>query len=848
MQVVLSVSNGTLSLATINGLTFSGGANGTSGMTFTGTLANINAALNSLTYTPINGYAGNDALTVNTSDLGSTGGGTLTASSTIAITVNHLDLAPVNAVPGAQSTNENAALVFSSATGNAITVSDSDSGGNSEQVMLGVSNGTLSLATNNGLTFSVGGTGTPTPSMTFTGTLANINAALAVLTFNPTTNFSGNVTLTVSTNDLGNTGVGGPLTATSTVGITVLQVNRAPVNSLPDTQIMDPNTTLVFSAATGNAITVSDSDSDGNPEQVTLSVVHGALSLAQTSGLTFTQGNGLGNISMTFTGTLANLNAALNGLTYSPNNGYGGGDLLTATTNDLGNTGVGGPLTTTSTVGITVNVIDSPPSQTTISTSTPAVTNQTSAAFTFTAVDATNPNDRISFQYRLDNGAWLSSPANLTLNVLAEGQHVLNVRAVNEVGSVDPSPATFTWTVDTTAPFVNFSNGPEGLTNSTSVAFTFQVVDTASGGVASGAASVEYWLDNAATHTIDTNPSDFNALSFSAVVTEGVHVFHVKATDNAGNTVQDNYSWVVDATAPTVTFISNPANPTSSTTAAFTFQVVDPTVGGAATGAASVEYWLDNAATHTIDTNPSDFNALSFSAAVTEGAHVFHVKAADNIGNVSETDYSWVVGLPHADLAFALVSGPTGTVGVDSDQTFTYSITNNGPAAVQEVQYAIPMPANIFFDSASQISGPELTILPVDVPGEQDLLQSVGGVIDNLASGQQVVFQVVLHIGGETDGATLTFGPTFVQALDGSIDPNPANNAVSTTVTALYPAPIWRSRWCPGRRGRWGWIRTRRSPTRSRTTGRPPYRKCSTPSPCPRTSSSIPPPRSPGRR
>ena len=142
---------------------------------------------------------------------------------------------------------------------------------------------------------------------------------------------------------------------------------------------------------------------------------------------------------------------------------------------------------------------------------------------------------------------------------------------------------------------------------------------------------------------------------------------------------------------------------------------------------------------------------------------------------------------PRADLAFALVSGPTGTVGVDSDQTFTYSITNNGPAAVQEVQYAIPMPANIFFNSASQVSGPAMTIVPSDQLDGGDSLRTVLGEIDSLAAGQQVVFQLDLHVGAESDGALLTFGPTFVGALDGSIDPDPANNAVSTTVTALYP-------------------------------------------------------------
>ena len=57
---------------------------------------------------------------------------------------------------------------------------------------------------------------------------------------------------------------------------------------------------------------------------------------------------------MTVQGTLADLNAALNGLTYVSTQYYNGADTLTLVTNDLGNTGVGGPQQATSTVTINV--------------------------------------------------------------------------------------------------------------------------------------------------------------------------------------------------------------------------------------------------------------------------------------------------------------------------------------------------------------------------------------------------------------------------------------------------------------------------------------------------------------
>src|SRR5206468_699625 len=117
-------------------------------------------------------------------------------------------------------------------------------------------------------------------------------------------NYSGSDTLTVLSTDSSG------LSATSTVGITVQHVNRPPTNALPGSQSTNEGTPVVFSSANGNAITVSDSDAAGASEQVTLSVSSGTLTLAQTAGLTFSSGTGTNNATMTFSGTLASINAA----------------------------------------------------------------------------------------------------------------------------------------------------------------------------------------------------------------------------------------------------------------------------------------------------------------------------------------------------------------------------------------------------------------------------------------------------------------------------------------------------------------------------------------------------------
>ncbi|HEX5373935.1 MAG TPA: Ig-like domain-containing protein, partial [Aquabacterium sp.] len=318
-------------------------------------------ALAGLSYTPTAQYNGSATLTLLTSDLGNTGsGGTLTDSDTVAITVNAVNDAPVNSVPGAQSVNEDGSLVFSSGNGNLISISDVDAASGSMQVTLSVTNGTLSLSGTSGLSFS-SGDGTADATMTFSGTVSAINTALAGLIYTPTAQYNGSATLTLITSDQGNTGSGGTLTDSDTVAITVNAVNDAPVNSVPGAQSVNEDDTLVFSSGNGNLISISDVDAASGSLQVTLSVTNGSLTLSGTSGLSFSNGDGTGDTTMTFSGTASAINTALAGLIYTPTAQYNGNATLTLQTSDLGNTGSGGPLTDSDTVAITVNAVNDAP-------------------------------------------------------------------------------------------------------------------------------------------------------------------------------------------------------------------------------------------------------------------------------------------------------------------------------------------------------------------------------------------------------------------------------------------------------------------------------------------------------
>ncbi len=174
-------------------------------------------------------------------------------------------------------------------------------------------------------------------------------------------------------------------------------INNAPVNTIPLRQTMNEDTTKVFSAANGNAITVADQDAylglvspsanltaaDG-VLQVTLQAVNGVLTLGGTSGLLSVVGNGTNNV--TISGTITLLNAALDGLIYDTAQDFNGLVLnaITVTTSDLGNFG---PLpttikTTVSQIEVDVLAVNDGPSFNPIAANTPPTVTEDAGAQT----------------------------------------------------------------------------------------------------------------------------------------------------------------------------------------------------------------------------------------------------------------------------------------------------------------------------------------------------------------------------------------------------------------------------------------------------------------------------------
>ena len=203
---------------------------------------------------------------------------------------------------------------------------------------------------------SCGGTGSPATSQTVSGTcLPNIstsdNGASVTFTATPAVGstfggWSAATNLSPSTC----TGTTNPCSAvlgsnpTLTVTFNAAAVNQPPVNSVPGPQSTNEDTAKVFSTGTANLISISDPDAGGATVQQTLTATNGTVTLSTTAGLAFSGGgDGTADATMTFQGTIAAINTALNGLTFSPTADFNGAASLQVVTNDLGNTGTAEP-------------------------------------------------------------------------------------------------------------------------------------------------------------------------------------------------------------------------------------------------------------------------------------------------------------------------------------------------------------------------------------------------------------------------------------------------------------------------------------------------------------------------
>ncbi len=263
---------------------------------------------------------------------------------------------------------------------------------------------------------------------------------------------------------------------------------------------------------------------------------------------------------------------------------------------------------------------------TTIDGGPSGTTTSSDASFQFSSSEAGS-----SFQCKLDSGSWSGCSSPKAYGSVAVGAHTFSVKATDDAGNTDSSPATRKWTVetvtppaDTTAPETTIASGPSGTTSSTAANFQFSADEAGS--------SFQCKLDSGSWASCDS-PQAYSSLA------AGAHSFSVKATDDSANTDASpaTRSWTVEAaappadtTAPNTTIDSGPTGTTTSTDASFAFSSSE--------AGSSFQCQLDSGSWASCS-SPKAYSGLAV------GAHSFGVKATDGAANTdaSPATRSWTV-------------------------------------------------------------------------------------------------------------------------------------------------------------------------------------------------------------
>lgn len=284
-------------------------------------------------------------------------------------------------------------------------------------------------------------------------------------------------------------------------------------------------------------------------------------------------------------------------------------------------------------------VVDETAPTTTITSKPSNPTNVASPSFAFTA------SESATFECKLGAAAFAPCTSPKGYPALADGSHTFQVKATDIAGNTGPE-TTYTWTIDTVAPTVVITQKPSNPSSTSSATFAFTASQNGS--------SFSCRLDEGGFEPC-SSPKTYSNLS------DGPHIFSVKATDQAGNTGPDvPYGWTIETRAPTASVTAAPAGISNSRSATFGFAADEPS---------TFECKQDDRGFEPC-TSPALYVGLG------DGAHVFSVRARDAFGNMSApVSHAWTIDAtaPETALASAPKSAATAT-----SATFTFSASEGG--------------------------------------------------------------------------------------------------------------------------------------------------------------------------
>jgi hypothetical protein len=326
-------------------------------------------------------------------------------------------------------------------------------------------------------------------------------------------------------------------------------------------------------------------------------------------------------------------------------------------------------------------------------------TTETMGFFTFT-----NTQSPVTYECKLDSGAWASCAASYTTPALNDGSHTLSVRATLTVADasalVEAPPVTYTWVINTGRPTTTIATYPTNPTAETTGSFTFTNTQSP------------------VTYACKLDSGDWtacNATYTTPVLTDGTHTLSVRATKpavDAAPLVEDppvTYTWVINTGRPVTTIATYPKNPSNDTTGDFTFTNTQSPV--------TYECKLDSGAW-------TACNAAYTTPVLDDGTHTLSVRAtkpATDAGAVVESPpvtYTWVIDTIAPDTIIATKPSDPSKVAAGS---FTFQSTENPVTYECKLDSGNWGPCKASYTTSDLVDGTHtLSVRAIDAAGNVD--------------------------------------------------------------------------------------------------------------------------------
>ncbi|MBN8866058.1 MAG: thrombospondin type 3 repeat-containing protein [Solirubrobacterales bacterium] len=263
----------------------------------------------------------------------------------------------------------------------------------------------------------------------------------------------------------------------------------------------------------------------------------------------------------------------------------------------------------------------------------------------------------VTFECRIDGGDYEPCTDGYVAADMSDGSHTIEARAIDQAGNIDSTPASRTITVRTTGPDVEILTGPGTYTNDTTPEFTFE---------SDYPQNLECAFGTAEDEAEFAPCSQANPFEVTPALADGTYIFWVRSFDDLDDENSDSREFTVDTVAPTSSITSEAFSVTDERQPTFLFSSND-----------SKAHFQCHFEAESFRACSGPGKSETPASPLTDGSHVFSLRAVDAAGNVEATPKTQSFDVDTTRPNTTILTGPK-QPSANTSPTFTYESSEPG--------------------------------------------------------------------------------------------------------------------------------------------------------------------------